>query len=164
MLPRDAARPAHHAHLRSCWLNPLADPLGRLAYQATLLQTRAGGELPFKRMVAECVTTGRYTPAHAILASLRVPAVTTNYDDLYEDVVVSMNDARRVLRLPWDAAEVCRHNNDGIQNNGDLELVKLHGCVRNSESIVLARTDYIRYAAQRQALRGMLTHCSSVSC
>ena len=48
-----------------------------------------GGTAPFKKLIAEMCSTGRYTPAHVILGSMRLPAVTTNYDHLYEMAVAS---------------------------------------------------------------------------
>ena len=44
----------------------------------------------FKPAVGECIAeTARYTPGHTILKSLKSPAITTNYDTLYESAAKS---------------------------------------------------------------------------
>ena len=60
--------------------------------QSTLIEERMGGRVEFKAAVADCVRHGRFTPAHAILGALKLPAVTTNYDSLYERAVASTGD------------------------------------------------------------------------
>ena len=83
----------------------------------------------------------RYTPAHAILGAMRVPAVTTNYDPLYERAVDSAaaDDAsQRAYKLPWDAPVVAR------MPAGVRRVLKLHGCVSDPPSIVLTRCDFMR--------------------
>ena len=93
-----------------------------------------------------------------------VGQVTTNYDSLYEDAVDSAanktaaqkaadegavaDDA--IMRLPWD------NNLVGIAVAGTRQVLKLHGCVSDPDSIVLTRGDYMRYADERVALRGCL--------
>ena len=73
----------------------------------------------------------------ALSGGLGVPAVTTNYDPLYEDAVTSTG--ARILRIPWDQEEA---QND---ETGMLpQLLKLHGCVTDPPSIVLSRADYMR--------------------
>ena len=70
--------------------------------QATLIQERFGSEHAFKKEVAKCVEVGRYTPAHAILSSLELAAITTNYDPLYENAARS--GGLTVHLMPWDTA------------------------------------------------------------
>ena len=53
--------------------------------QPSLIREKLGGEGPFKKAVAACVQEGKYTPAHAILSTLQVASITTNYDDLFEE-------------------------------------------------------------------------------
>ena len=91
-----------------------------------------------------------------MLASLQVSAITTNYDDLYEQAVASTHEDTHetVLRLPWDAAELATRP---LAFRADHpRLVKMHGCVTKPASIVLTRADYMRYEDERRALRGML--------
>lgn len=120
--------------------------------QPTLIEERMGDATRFKEAVAECVKHGRYTPAHSILGSMELPAVTTNYDPLYEKAVDSAaaSDIERVWRLPWDAAKIAR------MPSRVRRLLKLHGCVVDPRSIVLTRADYMRYEDGRRALRGVL--------
>ena len=130
------------------------EQLSHLHYldQPTLIQERAGGRSPFVELVARVLDSGRYTPAHAILGAMKAPAVTTNYDHLFESAVASAHDDRgaseEVLRLPWDAARLAKAPIDAPR------LVKLHGCVSVPASIVLTRQDYMRYEDERRALRG----------
>ena len=121
--------------------------------QATLIEEKMmESGLDFNSGVAECVAHGRYTPAHSIIGTLHLPAVTTNYDRLYEQAVESQ--ARRaeenVFSLPWDAAKVSR-----LPGNV-RRLLKLHGCVAHPESIVLSRADYMRYEDHWRAMRGVV--------
>ena len=117
---------------------------------ATLIQRRMGDEAKFKQTVADCTEHGRFTPCHALLGSMRLPAVTTNYDPFYEDAVGSAAkcDEDRVQTLPWDAAGLDTMPMDVRR------LLKLHGCVKYPSSIVLTHKDYMRYEDTRRALRG----------
>lgn len=120
--------------------------------QPTIIEDKMGDRAKFKQAVAACVKHGRYTPAHSIMGSMHLPAVTTNYDTLYEDAVASAatNELERVQRLPWDASRLAQMP-DGVRR-----VLKLHGCVRDPQSIVLTREDYMRYEDTRRALRGLL--------
>jgi len=107
----------------------------------------------FKQAIADITSRGKYTPAHAILGAMRLPACTTNYDSLLENAVASANPKhRRVMRLPWAAPTLS--NVEMTEEN--LQLLKLHGCVSRPETIVLTRRDYMRYGQQKQALRGLV--------
>lgn len=121
------------------------EKLSKLGFldQPTILEEELGDS--FKQIVADAVSEGRYTPAHAMMHSFEVPSVTTNYDCLYEDAANSCGDP--VPRLPWDANEIKK----GIETPA---VLKLHGSVSHPESIVLSRRDYMRYADEKQALRG----------
>jgi len=124
--------------------------LSRLGYldQPTVIAEDMGDQ--FKGAIAEIINeSGRYTPAHVILKSLKAPAVTTNYDDLYEKAAESCNQS--VPTLPWDARQMI--DNARKEHNA---LLKLHGCVKHPESIILSRQDYMRYPDNCQALRGRL--------
>ena len=116
--------------------------LSRLNYldQASLIRDRIGGEKTFKEEVRRCVQRGRYTPAHAIAATLRMTAITTNYDDLYEDACQSAGG--HCLRIPWEAFKLDREED---RDKKPLHVLKLHGCVSRPTSIVLTRQDYMRF-------------------
>mmetsp|Transcript_2710 Transcript_2710/g.6460 ORF Transcript_2710/g.6460 Transcript_2710/m.6460 type:complete len:447 (-) Transcript_2710:1978-3318(-) len=102
----------------------------------------------FKPSVAELINeVSGYTPAHALLKTLQCPAVTTNYDCLYEDAAESCG--KEVYSLPWDSRKL-------MGSNSHNSLLKLHGCVKHPESIILTRKDYMRYPDNYQALRGRL--------
>jgi len=132
------------------------EALKQLMYldQPKLIAEKMGGHQPFKEAVAKLVRKGRYTPAHAMLGAIgdtqKVPAATTNYDLMFEEAVESAKG--KVLRIPWQLQEArSDHNNDFPQ------LLKLHGCAKDPESIVLMREDYMRYADERGVLRGLLS-------
>jgi hypothetical protein len=114
--------------------------------QPTIFEQHMGSA--FKEAVAQITGAGRYTPAHAMLLSMRIPAVTTNYDLLYENA--GRSAGREVARLPWDACKLV----------GSLKgsVLKLHGCASRPQSIVLTRGDYMRYEDKRRALRGSVQH------
>jgi len=115
--------------------------------QATLIEMEMGGAA-LKTACADIVNKGFFTPAHSLLGALRVSAITTNYDSLFEKAQIDS-----VMRLPWDApllgnAEVA---------DASKKLLKLHGCVTRPQSIVLTRQDYLRYGDEREALRGLVS-------
>ena len=114
-----------------------------------LIEERMGGREALNSLIQHVLNVGRYTPAHCLLGSMKVPAFTTNYDDLYEEAVGSGKDEHgdheEVLRLPWDAGRLATMPMDAPR------LVKLHGCVTKPLSIVLTRQDYLRYEDSRHA-------------
>jgi len=116
--------------------------------QPTILEEEMGKG--FKPSVADLVNDSyRYTPAHALLKTLRCPAVTTNYDALYEQAAQSCGEY--IPCLPFESRRMIE-NNHPIHNS----LLKLHGCVNYPDTIVLTRKDYMRYPDTSQALRGRL--------
>eukprot|EP00573_Skeletonema_grethae_P009645 CAMPEP_0201694616 /NCGR_PEP_ID=MMETSP0578-20130828/6805_1 /ASSEMBLY_ACC=CAM_ASM_000663 /TAXON_ID=267565 /ORGANISM="Skeletonema grethea, Strain CCMP 1804" /LENGTH=474 /DNA_ID=CAMNT_0048180311 /DNA_START=63 /DNA_END=1487 /DNA_ORIENTATION=- len=124
--------------------------LAKLAYldQPTILEEEMGDS--FKPAIAELIAESSfYTPAHVLLKTLKAPAITTNYDDLYEAAAASSNV--HVPTLPWQSREMIKSNHS--EKNS---LLKLHGCVNYPNSIVLSRSDYMRYPDTSQALRGRL--------
>ncbi|MFT6397136.1 MAG: hypothetical protein ACJAYU_001882 [Bradymonadia bacterium] len=70
-------------------------------------------------------------------------AVTTNYDQLYENAASDLGKPVSVLPYQPTAAS-------------STWLLKLHGCVTAPEDIVLTRADYLRYDQRRAALRGVV--------
>lgn len=123
--------------------------LGDLGYldRPTLMEERMG-RAKFCQTVADLVSGGKYTPAHAILAELRVTACTTNYDDLFERAAIG----GVVNRLPWDSNAV----SEASKKKETRCVTKLHGCVSHPRTIVLTRKDYLRYGDKKQALRGVV--------
>lgn len=118
--------------------------------QPTLIEEKMGRQ--FRLAIAKAVQGGRYTPTHAVLAELRVPSATTNYDDLFEAAAASTSDEKdTVMRLPWASAEVSETGSRSART-----LTKLHGCVSHPDEIVLTRQDYMRYEDDRRALRGLV--------
>lgn len=82
------------------------------------------------------------TLSHCLLASLRVTkVVTTNYDSLYERAFESAHGENSVAVLPREEARA-----------GVPWVLKLHGDVADSASIVLSRRDFVRYDAERRPL------------
>lgn len=122
------------------------EALAELDYldQPTLIEEKMGREA-LRPAIAAAVSGGQYTPVHAILADLRVPTATTNYDELFERAANG-----KVARLPWDSSIVS--DSPAMARY----LTKLHGCVSHPQSIVLTRKDYMRYREGREALRGII--------
>eukprot|EP00178_Gracilaria_changii_P023251 TRINITY_DN70569_c0_g1_i1.p1 TRINITY_DN70569_c0_g1~~TRINITY_DN70569_c0_g1_i1.p1 ORF type:complete len:505 (-),score=88.09 TRINITY_DN70569_c0_g1_i1:3701-5215(-) len=115
--------------------------------QPTLIEERMG-RAKFRPAVADAVSGGHFTPAHSLLAELRVPVATTNYDGLFEEAA----EGGEVRRLPWDSAIV----SEASRRREGRFITKLHGCVSHPATIVLTRRDYLRYGDKRQALRGVV--------
>lgn len=87
---------------------------------------------------------GAVSLSHVLVAGLPVKEfITTNYDDCFERACD--NIGRGVARLPYAPAS-------GAQR----WLLKMHGCVRAPEDIVLTRQDYVRYAERSAALAGIV--------
>lgn len=99
------------------------------------------------RKVAELIGRHRcYCLSHALLAVLPVAeVVTTNYDALFELASQYARDtAPRVL--PYQPSKP----------GSDRWILKLHGCVKEPQDIVLTRADYLRYDERRAALKGIV--------
>ncbi len=83
--------------------------------------------------------------AHALLAGMGCrEAVTTNYDDLYE-VAVEATGRPRPAILPWQSVDQQRP-----------WLLKLHGDIDRSESIVLTRRDFVLFDAKSRPAGSLL--------
>lgn len=112
--------------------------------QATLIESA----LPktsdsFKKRVAGRIRDRQhYSLTHGLLASLpSKEAVTTNFDELFEDAVG--RDAIAVLPK------------DPRKTDGRL-LLKLHGSVDRHDDMILTRADYLRMPRQYGALMGLV--------
>lgn len=116
--------------------------------QPTILAEELGAD--FKPAIAEILKgSSRYTPAHALLKALKSPAVTTNYDDLYEQAGFSC--FQNIPTLPWDSRKLIEKGHAKANS-----LLKLHGCINHPDRIILSRKDYMRFLDTSQALRGRL--------
>jgi hypothetical protein len=113
--------------------------------RAQLVAQRLGPEPALGRAVAGLLDAqGGVSLAHQLLAALPVREfVTTNYDDCFERACDAVG--RPVARLPYAPA-----------SRSDRWLLKMHGCVRAPEDIVLTRRDYVRYAERNAALAGIV--------
>ena len=82
--------------------------------------------------------------AHALLAALPVrETVSTNWDPLFERAV---RDTGRALPvIPYDDPA-----------GSDRWLLKLHGDAHHGDGIVVRRSDYLRFAAEQNALAGVV--------
>jgi hypothetical protein len=88
--------------------------------------------------------SSHYALGHALLAALPVEeAVTTNYDRLFETACECTGNAARVL--PYERVRA-----------GERWVLKLHGCVKHPEDIVLTRDHYLAYRERREALAGIV--------
>lgn len=88
----------------------------------------------------------RHALGHALLAALPVrEVITQNYDALFEAASRAVLGPNGLGVLPFapDAA-------------ASRWLLKMHGTVEHPASIVLSRTDYLRYAEERGALMGIV--------
>lgn len=103
------------------------------------------GEQDLGTIIAERFDQDGFALTHGLLASLRVPeAVTTNYDRLYEHAsrlphqerLVVLPRSRRTADEPW--------------------LLKLHGDLQPSSSIVLTRDHYVRFDADSVPLASVV--------
>lgn len=134
----------------------------RMAADADVVQSEGFEQLPpldqaellerlmnrrFADGVAEAVSVKEgnkeFRPAlgHFLLAGLRCPQVaTTNYDLLYEKAVRSQGDAQHVHALPYERPEP-----------GNPWILKLHGDVDHKDDLVLSRSSFVEYDAQRAA-------------
>lgn len=113
--------------------------------RAQLVAQRLGPDPALGRAVAALLDAqGGVSLAHQLLAALPVREfVTTNYDDCLERACDAIG--RPVARLPYAPA-----------STADRWLLKMHGCVRAPEDIVLTRRDYVRYAERNAALAGIV--------
>ena len=111
----------------------------RVAAKGTL----AKPALSFNEEIAQRVDLAQYGLAPALLAGLRTEqAITMNYDLLFETASADVGDDRTVI--PDSSV------------NGEKWLLKLHGSVKNPESIVLTRDDCLGYSTSREALSAVV--------
>lgn len=102
--------------------------------QAELLHARLGGKLGTS--VQTHLQGLKPALSHVLLANLGCQgAVTTNYDRLYEDAVASSGGSTATV-LPHE-----------IPRPGNRWLLKMHGDVKDSSSIVLTRGQFVGFTA-----------------
>ncbi|GAC84577.1 Hypothetical protein GP2_024_00040 [Gordonia paraffinivorans NBRC 108238] len=114
--------------------------------QAEFLATRLGGAQELNQAVIEIIgRSGKIALAHALLAGMACGhAVTTNYDNLYERAVEATGRARPSV-LPWESVE-----------EGRPWLLKLHGDIDRTPSIVLTRRDFVLFDAKSRPAGSLL--------
>jgi len=107
-------------------------------------RTGASGRAALERFLAQRLRSSYIGLGHALLASLGVDEiVTTNYDNLIEIAETGAGRAITVLPTPE-------------RSHPSRWLLKLHGSIDQPGSIVLTRSDYLRYDDQRGALAGLV--------
>lgn len=118
-----------------------------------------GSREELERTVMETLTTGcAVRPIHTVLAQLlKVKIVlTSNYDTLLED---ALKQYQRLLKVHFYNPRNARtgHFQGTIFfDDRDVIVHKMHGCIDHPESIVITRSDYIRYLANLNDIdRGM---------
>ncbi len=112
--------------------------------RARILEYRLGGHQPLRNAIASALDKRHYALGHGLLASLPTREnVTLNYDALLELAITSTG--QRLAVLPYEPA-----------SSSDRWILKMHGCIRHQEEIVLTREDYIRYSDRRAALAGLV--------
>ena len=112
--------------------------------RARILEARVGSEIMREQIGRRLGGRSTFSLAHVLLASLPVSeAVTTNYDDLFEQAAESVG--RPVAVLPYDSVR-----------EADRWLLKLHGDAARGDDIVITRDDYLGFPAGRRALAGIV--------
>lgn len=110
--------------------------------QAEVIETHLSREVMRSRL-ASMLNVERHSLSHALLASCDPHhVVTTNYDRLVEE---AFGEERRPAVLPREP----------VGPSGRWVL-KLHGDIENSDSIVLTRSDYMGLPSGSQALLGIM--------
>ncbi|MCK6522082.1 SIR2 family protein [Myxococcota bacterium] len=116
--------------------------LDRARVVARRLEEAGGPSLGMR--VAALLERPQYGLAHGLIASLPTREfITTNYDTCFEQACAAAEAPVSALPL-------------ALPPPGGRWLLKLHGCVRAPETIVLTRDDYLRYAEDRAALQGVV--------
>ena len=111
---------------------------------ARILEHRLGGPDVLRSAIAKELVQPWYSLGHGLLAGLGIrEAVTLNYDDLYESALRAIEANPAVL--PYQPA-----------SSSERWVLKMHGCVRHRDEIVLTRRDYLRYSERRAALAGLV--------
>jgi hypothetical protein len=111
---------------------------------ARILEHRLGGPDALRMAISDELVQPWYALGHALLAGLGIrEVVTLNYDDLFESALRAIDADPAVL--PYQPA-----------SSSESWVLKMHGCVRHRDEIVLTRRDYLRYSERRAALAGLV--------
>jgi hypothetical protein len=129
--------------------------------QARLLAARLGSQAKLREIIVRLVQSDGFSLMHAMLSCLPTDSVvTTNYDTLFEKacevsfffaflfvllvVFLFLEKAStsegKLIVLPYD-----------LEKGGKF-LLKLHGCCKHPDDIVLTREDYLHFDTKREAL------------
>ncbi len=121
------------------------DGLERLGHldRAQIIDRRLGASVG-EAVASSLLEHHRSALAHTLLAGMPITEfITTNYDALFEQA--SQDAQRPVAVLPY--APTAR---------ASRWLLKMHGCVREPNDIVLTREHYLRYGSRNAALEGIV--------
>lgn len=112
---------------------------------ADVISTHLGPDRDLGGIISEKFRQEGFSLTHGLLASLRVnEAVTTNYDRLYENACTVPHNGQLIV-LP--------HRR---RKGGEPWLLKLHGDLEPSSSIVLTRDHYVRFDADSVPLASVV--------
>jgi hypothetical protein len=112
--------------------------------QAEILKNLYPSPDAFNTAVAELVNKSAYGLAPTLIANLPLDqAITLNYDELFE--IASEDAGHECAVIPGD------------ENSGASRwLLKMHGHVSDATSIVLTRSDYLGFDANRNVLAALV--------
>ncbi|KYQ92964.1 hypothetical protein DLAC_05565 [Tieghemostelium lacteum] len=101
--------------------------------------------VPMQTEIANLMKVSHAGLTHFLLTSTNIQEfITTNYDECLE--IASKSIDRPVCVLPYE--------NPTLSNK--RWVLKLHGCVKHPQDIVITREDYIRYGDKKEALSGIV--------
>lgn len=126
--------------------------------QATIIERRFEGTGTRLGAAVEEELKGyhHYALSHAFLASLPVhEVVTTNYDQLFESAW-ALSDPEGLSVIPRTPKGLPVIPERKTRANTRRWLLKMHGCVSNTDHIVLTRSNYTRYDENLPALAGIV--------
>ncbi len=140
-LLEDLKRDLEGAPLLAGWEG--LDPLDRAQVHVAVRGRRALEEILLERL--QIPPTWRPQRTESILLALPVDLILTpNYDDLIERTLDHLGLAYRVV---VDEADALRPHLPG-----ERRIIKMHGDLRTSDSIVLTREDFLDYRQKRPAM------------
>lgn len=112
--------------------------------QAEILKNLYATPEPFNKAVADLVNKTAYGLEPTLIANLPLDqAITLNYDELFE---IASNDAgHKCAVIPGDE-----------NSEASRWLLKMHGQVSDASTIVLTRSDYLGFDANRNVLAALV--------
>lgn len=135
---------------------PMRKDLGREAHRmataqevAELYEAKHGRAVMIKHLRERLGDVrSQMTRTHELLVQLPVSRIyTTNFDTLLEQASSKLQINRNVI---YNASQV------GFSDNSQLSIVKLHGDLSDSDSIVISANDYYSYFTRNPAVADLL--------